>query len=151
MAGEKAKCDEEAGRREALESVEGSNACAPPPLLPPPIFHHTHLLARCLCVTLGRRYLCDIIADIDGSGCGEHALVSYVKGVCLNKQGARRAAMAALVHSVQLFPLNWSAWMEILTKWYRHILQDRRHGKLLGFVPCSHPLRTLGGRGNEQN
>ena len=32
MAGEKSKCDAEAGRREALESVEGSNACAGPPL-----------------------------------------------------------------------------------------------------------------------
>jgi len=82
---------------------------------PSSILHYIHLIPLCLCVTLGRRYLCDIIADIDGSGCGEHALVSYVKGVCLNKQGARRAAMASLVHSVQLFPLNWSAWMEILT------------------------------------
>lgn len=61
------------------------------------------------------RYLCDILADIDASGCGEHALVSYVKGVCLNKQGAKRAAMAALAHSVTVFPLNWSAWLEMLT------------------------------------
>jgi hypothetical protein len=64
---------------------------------------------------LKHRYLCDIIADIDASGCGEDALVSYVKGVCLNKQGAKRAAMAALAHSVTVFPLNWSAWMEMLT------------------------------------
>ena len=28
MAGEKAKCDADAGRREALESVDSSNACA---------------------------------------------------------------------------------------------------------------------------
>ena len=61
------------------------------------------------------RYLCDIIADIDASGCAAHALVAYVKGICLNKQGARRAALAALTHSVTVFPLNWSAWMEILT------------------------------------
>jgi hypothetical protein len=61
------------------------------------------------------RYLCDIIADIDASGCAAHALVAYVKGICLNKQGARRAALAALTHAVTVFPLNWSAWMEILT------------------------------------
>jgi len=47
MAGEKAKCDEEAGRREALESVEGSNACAtnPPPLLS----SITYILFLCVC------------------------------------------------------------------------------------------------------
>jgi hypothetical protein len=40
--------------------------------------------------------------------------VAYVKGICLNKQGAKRAAMAALTHAVAVFPLNWSAWMEML-------------------------------------
>ena len=61
------------------------------------------------------RHVCDILADIDASGCSHHALVAYVKGVCLNKQGAKRAAMAALAHSVTVFPLNWSAWVEMLT------------------------------------
>lgn len=66
-------------------------------------------------VTPLRRYVCDILADIEASGCSDHALVAYVKGVCLNKQGAKRAAMAALAHSVTVFPLNWSAWVEMLT------------------------------------
>ncbi len=66
-------------------------------------------------MTALRSYLCDILVDIDASGCSHHALVAYVKGVCLNKQGAKRAAMAALTHSVTVFPLNWSAWVEMLT------------------------------------
>ena len=106
MAGEKAKCDADAGRREALESVDSSNACAA-------AFNCIACRPRVTCACC--RYLCDIIADIDGSGCAAHALVAYVKGICLNKQGARRAALAALTHSVTVFPLNWSAWMEILT------------------------------------
>jgi hypothetical protein len=74
-----------------------------------------NFLLAMLFFTFPCRYLCDILADIDASGCGEHALVAYVKGVCLNKQGAKRAAMAALTHAVSVFPLNWSAWMEMLT------------------------------------
>ena len=104
MAGEKAKCDAEAGRREALESVESSNEWVA-----------TAAAVALLGFILLCRYLSEIIADIDSSSCGEHALVSYVKGVCLNKQGAKRAAMAALTHAVTVFPLNWSAWMEMLT------------------------------------
>lgn len=105
MAGEKAKSDAEAGRREALESVESSNMCAAEVVA---VWPRRWLMCPC-------RYLCDIIADIEASGCGEHALVAYVKGICLNKQGAKRAAMAALTHAVTVFPLNWSAWMEMLT------------------------------------
>ena len=104
MAGEKAKCDAEAGRREALESVESSNECV---AAASSLRHHEMMLMR--------RYLSEIIADIEASGCGQHALVSYVKGICLNKQGAKRAAIAALTHAVTVFPLNWSAWMEMLT------------------------------------
>jgi hypothetical protein len=104
MAGEKAKCDAEAGRREALESVESSNECV---TAASSLRHHEIMLMR--------RYLSEIIADIEASGCEQHALVSYVKGVCLNKQGAKRAAIAVLTHAVTVFPLNWSAWMEMLT------------------------------------
>ena len=45
MAGEKAKCDADAGRREALESVDSSNACAAPFNCIACSWHVTHVCA----------------------------------------------------------------------------------------------------------